>query len=252
MKIIAIDLKKDIDIQKIRKKFKNIIILDTKDVIIIKEKERYVSFFSFGSIIFFGFTNNNVLKFCSKNNIGEINKDAIEYYTVKEGKKDEVYNDKVILRSIDKMVVFIISIVLAQSVGLRYYENLINKKIEELNDIYWEISKKGKLKLKRKRFIEMVAETSMMLHEIMNELSLLEKPLIVWENERLEKLFEDLRYIFEIDVRFENILIKIEQMKSDLERLINIIGMKNTEKLEKIIIILILIEVILFIYEIFF
>jgi len=87
--------------------------------------------------------------------------------------------------------------------------------------------------------------------DILNQLYLLDKPDIIWDDSELESLYNQLSYQLELKNRFEVIEYKITHLKESLELATDLVNQKSSEYLEWIIILLIGVEIIFTIYDFF-
>ena len=102
----------------------------------------------------------------------------------------------------------------------------------------------GKLDIsghKLKRFIGKVLNIK---NKISENLYIFDSPEITWEIEELNKLNQDLKQVFDLKDRYRLIHDRIEIIKENLELFKDIMDHKESSRLEWIIIILIVIEVV--------
>ena len=91
----------------------------------------------------------------------------------------------------------------------------------------------------------------MILQQILSRLSLLDKPDITWDSPELETLFGHMRKMYELDDRFRAVEFKLDSIQDNSKALLSILQTRRSERLEIVIVALILIEVVLFVYELF-
>ena len=96
----------------------------------------------------------------------------------------------------------------------------------------------------------MIGETSSILQKSLSTIAVLDKPSLTWEYKELEDLFVKLRRMFELEVRFKNLKFKIDYINSQLSQFLDIQRAKTEQRLELIIIVLILLEIIIYLIEI--
>lgn len=157
-------------------------------------------------------------------------------------------NNEIRLREYSSTYIQVIALVISQSVGLEKYELKIEKFIKESSKIIESNNNSVKNRKKLNLFLK---ELSLMRHRMWNDLLLLDKPIIAWENEDIEKMYNRFELILEIKSRYETIEYKLKHVKEDLESLMDFISHKHSEFLEWIIIILIVLEIIMTIYDLF-
>ncbi len=143
-----------------------------------------------------------------------------------------------------------IAVVLAQSVALDHYENIVDQQILKVSRINDHLTKFGKLHASHKNIIKLIGETNKALENTIFHVDVLDKPPITWDHKDLEILYEKANSIFELSLRFKNLKIKADYIDSQLTRFIEILRSRRSMRLEVIIILLIAIEVIIYLFEI--
>ena len=209
---------------------------------------------SFGVITFCNFSFEEIRSFLSRLGIEEaqhyktalINQDypmiVHEQYTKPIIDEHTIKYDK-----FDKSTASIISLALSQSVGLEIRERSLEMKMTESKELYEKIERlQVKDRAKLMKFASSIAKERF---EILNQLYLLDKPDILWDDTELESLYNQLSLQLELKSRFDVIEYKIAYLKESVEFAKDMINQKSSEFLEWIIIWLIVIEIIFSIYN---
>ncbi|MBU0633020.1 RMD1 family protein [bacterium] len=219
---------------------------------ITNDKLIFVS--SFGVITFCNFSLEEIESFLSRLEIKEahhyktalINQDypmiINEQYTKPQIDEHTIKYDK-----FNKSIASIISLALSQSVGLEIKEQSLERKMEESKKLYEKIEK---LKVKdRSKLMGFASSIAKERFHILNQLYLLDKPDILWDDLELESLYNQLSLQLELKSRFDVIEYKISYLKESVEFATDMINQKSSEFLEWIIIWLIAIEIVFSVYE---
>jgi uncharacterized Rmd1/YagE family protein len=85
--------------------------------------------------------------------------------------------------------------------------------------------------------------------DIVSMMYLLDKPDEAWNDEILDQLYQDASEMFELKERYRTIDHKLRMIQENIGLLAEFLSYRRADLLEATIILLILIEVILFIYE---
>jgi required for meiotic nuclear division protein 1 len=209
---------------------------------------------SFGVITFCNFAQDEIASFLSRLNI----KEAEHYKTAlinqdypmivhQDFQKPIIDNYTIKYDKFDKSTASIIALALSQSVGLELRERTLEMKMGESKDLY---SKIEELRIKDRGTITKFASSiAKERFEILNQLYLLDKPDILWDNVELESLYNQLSLQLELKSRFDVIEYKISYLKESVDFARDMINQRSSEFLEWIIIWLIVIEIILSIYS---
>lgn len=252
--INALGIGREFDLARILKKPPYPIAEKERNLVVLQPAgEAYLFVYSFGVLVFFNVEGEKAMaksfrKFVSS----PIAKWPREDYTVVVGSEtDAVAYDEVTIRefSLDKLI--IIATVLAQSVALEHSEGAVDTVLHRFERINLDLERESKLRVRGKDLIKTLATTNLILQQILSRLSLLDKPDITWDVQELGVLFGHLRKMYELDDRFKAVEFKLDSIQDNSKALLSILEARRSERLEITIVILIVIEVLLFIYELF-
>ena len=218
-----------------------------------KIDDKYIFLTSFGCMSFLGFSKPEIERFIEplgdRIKLGNINQD----YRIEE-KPDitssfKITNDKLILKTFNDPQLFVAALIVSQSVSLEKHEAALDTKLSASKKLFTQktIGYFGK----RKTLLGLANSLALLRHELIVELHLLDKPNIVWDDERAERLYNELSIFFELKERFEVVEFKLNLLKDDVTFLTDILNHKKSEFLEWIIIWLIAFEIVMGLYETF-
>ena len=145
----------------------------------------------------------------------------------------------------------IISIVLAKSVALDKIEMDISYLLDEIENVVSDLHQ-GKLTVSDEKLAKMSAGILGFKLSTISYIMLLDKPAITWTHEKASELFEELVTLFELSERYGNNRHKIDTLMDITEVFSGLAHAKRGTRLEWAIIILIVIEIFLSIFDIFF
>lgn len=152
--------------------------------------------------------------------------------------------ERVMLRALSPGAVEIISLLLAQSVALDYYEEDWQEIQRALHDQTEYVARSGRLRGRKRELTRFVARTLSSKNQMIAGLALLDKPAATWEDEALDKLYRALRNELEIEERSRALEHKLDIIQDSLEIFLDIEQARHSHALEIIIIALILFEVV--------
>ncbi len=219
--------------------------------------ERYLVYTPFNVISFMNWERMEIVKALEKLGIKEA--DTFEnhllyqdYPIVIDASLEftcKVSNEQILLKEALPLYLIIIALVVSQSVGLEKYEQDLDVyfgKSQELLDVT-----KSYTFFKRSRLIEFARNLIFIQHGMVNDLFLLDKPNILWDNEEAEKLYNMLSSTLELKDRFEIIEHKLTHLKENITLALDLFNHKHSEVLEWIIILLIMFEIVMGLIEFF-
>ncbi|MDD3324440.1 MAG: RMD1 family protein [Sulfurospirillaceae bacterium] len=219
--------------------------------------DKFIVYTQFNVITFINYSRNEIVEMLSKLNIknaSEFEKHYIyqDYPVVIDNSlisTCNVNNDFIVLKEYEPLSLVIVALVVSQSVGLEKYEQDL--------DVYFRQSRKlidladNFAILNRPKLRDFVKNLTRIQYEMVVELFLLDKPNILWDNEKAENIYNILASSLEIKDRFEIVSFKLNGLKEDIDMVLDLANQKQDELLDWIIIVLIFIAVGIMVLEIF-
>ncbi len=220
------------------------------------DEEKYFFIYRFGSVIFFNIDaeRRNVVIEKIKAVIGEkpemITSEDFGVQLSNDGNNVVGFEHA----SIDSLTIDrleLLSLILAQSTALEYFEFKVDDMLNMTGDIGHALKKRGRL-LRRvsdiKKFIGQCITTK---QDLVASLYLLDKPDETWEDQALDKLYKDAADMFELWDRYKTVDYKLRMIQENLELIADLLQYRHANFLEWAIIILIAIEIVLFVIQLF-
>jgi uncharacterized Rmd1/YagE family protein len=243
------------DLKKLQEGVKKYHILNRDHPIVFRLlDDQYAVLTKFGTVTFW-----NVGKELAKEFIGEIapfiksrreNYDYSDTLKVYVGSETERATfEELYIKDLDLEKIKIISYVSAQSVALDRYEDEIDERLAELGRVVDNIKSSGRTKFTQASLLKQVGNVLSVKQNAVSSLSLFDKPNETWESEEIEKLYNRLRDEYELRDRFDILNEKIDFLSENNTTILNFISSQKANFLEWIIIFLIIVEIVLFIFE---
>ena len=214
----------------------------------------YLFVFKFGVVVFVNFTEEmekEAVKKISPFLIDKNKKPNFDNYFAEESEDEEYAVDGVKLPNITYKELSLIARILAQSVEIDYFDQLAHNTLSNLKESENKLQRHFVWR-KEKKYIHNVSLANTMTSSVVVELALLDKPSILWEEPKLQLFFSQVADIFEIDDRFQALQYKMDLIRNSSQFIIDILEAKKANFLEWIIIILIVLEIIIFVFDIWY
>lgn len=215
----------------------------------VQEHGKYVHVFNYGTVVFVNYNDiekSDFLKFLrsytEKPVEAEFKEDLIVEIT--PDSKPVFGYSSVRLPSVDENIVRVIMLNIAQSVAMDFYEMLANQILESSKKFTEDLEQHGRIKISQKNLIKFIGKTLNIKNSIFDNLYIFNSPDITWENEYLEKVDNNLKEMFDIKTRFRELDYELKIVEDNLRLFTELSQNRESSRLEWIVILLILIEVI--------
>ncbi len=226
-------------------------------VIALEAPNSYMVFHNFGSVVFFNVTEElldiQMARLAEFRTPSETMRTSDTFMLeVSEDVQNKAHFDRVEVRQLTYDTVKLVSTILAQSTALEYYEILIENLLEKTGRFSKMLQEKGKFLQESEDLIKFIGLCLNMRQDIISNLYIVDSPEEVWENNELERLFIDMKNLFDIDVRYRALEHKIQIIQESVEIIVDLSKTRKSLRLEVTIVILILLEIFLSLSSIFF
>lgn len=214
----------------------------------------FIVVYDFGAVVFFGCDKDAREAFMAtllSSLPPEPHPPLLDDYLVeiREGAEPTVSFDRAVLPALDTHVVELLSLILAQSVAMDYYEEDVAAAYKRVELFANALAARGKIKQSEREVHRFVGSILVVRNQIAMTLSLLDAPSATWEREMYDKLYRSLRVAFEIGDRYQTIEHKIQLIQQNVEIVVDLVQYKRAKLLELIVIALIAFEVLLTLAE---
>jgi len=164
------------------------------------------------------------------------------------GDECKIKNDRLILDNHDPLVKQAISIGIAQSTKLSFFEDNVEHIKAETRSLPAELSKKGKISLSSKELNKLLAKLFIEKSNV-NLSSVVGTPDFIWENQAYENYFSMTRNYLEVQPRVKNLNQRLQVLHELFEMLRAEVLSRSSHRQEWIVIALIFIELFFLVAE---
>lgn len=131
----------------------------------------------------------------------------------------------------------------SQSVVLDYFTDLVQSMLLETSVFTNELERKGKISTSKKKLMKFIGKTLNIQNRITDNLYFLDAPDTVWDNEYLSQINHGLSATFHLKTRFREVEYTLKIVDNNLVIFSQLVEHRESNKLEWVIILLILFEV---------
>ncbi len=253
----ALYVAKEIPISKIKSMLPFKPISVTRETAVYRLNGSTLYLYSFGSIVLIDSSpgqENEILGHLKRAGLNMKRQPITEDYELAQDTKVkgfQVTTSGVFVRKHDPKITKVVTRVLAQSVALESYEDECKKTGGQFVMLNNQLGLRGKICLSSKEVMRMIAKNNLVVHEIVSGIGVLEKPESAWDSRMIDLLHTRLSDEFELEERFKNLHSNISFVQENYKVFLESLRSRYEARLEWTIIILIAIEVVLFLYDLF-
>lgn len=248
-KVISYQIADAIDVKGFSMTFKaELQYSDPAELMYKTDAHQYVYVFKYGAVCFLNYDVFQTTQFIRlitpfcKNLFEESFTD--EFLIETHTKELRVGFNKIEIPSADIEVLRLVMLNVTQSVALDYYEDQTTKLLTETNQFTQRLENQGRLAISGIKLRKYIGRSLLLRNRIAENIYVFDSPPETWENERLNKIDADLKRTFDLQVRVRTIQEGLIIIRDNLELFLGLLQNRNSNILEWIIILLILVEVI--------
>lgn len=240
-----------IDLKKVQENVRHYAYLNRDHPLVIRLlKDQYAVLTKFGAVTFWNISDKLRAEFL--NEIKPFVRSKKDHYSYDEDTKvfagseaNKITFDKVFLPRLGVQQIKIISYVLSQSVALERYEDEIETSLSEVGVIVENLKSSGRALLSERQLLRQIGKVLSVKQTAVAHLSLFDKPEEIWESPELEDIYNRMNAEYELRDRFDVLDEKIKYLSDISQMLMNFLAEKQNAFLEKVIIVLIAIDIII-------
>lgn len=215
---------------------------------------RIVVLFDFGAVVFIGIDSAQRDKFIKDitERVGpEPHAPLTEEFLLEVGPGAplQVKFDRVVLHEPTLPALKLVSLLLAQSVAMDYYDEDVQGIQRRSDDITFSMRTAGRLPGRVGDLVRFIGTCMETKNDIIATLALFDKPDSTWEDAELDRLYNALRAELEIDDRFRALESKLRMIQENLVLLVDLTQHRSTWRLEMTVVVLIMFEVLISLWQ---
>ncbi len=217
---------------------------------------RLAVLFDFGSVVFIGLSADErepLIRAISARLSPEPHPPLTEDFLIEisAGEQSQVKFDRVVLNEPTLPRLKLISLLLAQSVAMDYYDEDVQEILRRSDAITAVLRSEGRLPGRVDELVKFIGSCMETKNGVIATLALFDKPEATWEDPELDSLYNRLREELELDDRFRALEAKLRMIQETLVLLVDLSQYRSTWRLEITVVLLILFEVLLMLWQMF-
>ena len=155
------------------------------------------------------------------------------------------------LKALSPERVLVISDALAKSVVLAHDEREVAAVFDKIEPFARGLAEGGRTPGGRRTILRLIGNAILVQHRVSGRVAVAEKPDVLWDRPDLERLYARLEDEYELKERAEALNRKLAVISETAQALTDVIDTERSLRLEIIIVVLILLEIVIAAYQIF-
>ena len=158
----------------------------------------------------------------------------------------------ILLRDLSPSRLLVVADALAKSVSLGRDEREVNAVFDVIEPFAGRLFERGRTPRSRKSMLKLIGQTLLVQHRVSGRVAVEEKPDVLWDRPDLERLYARLEDEYELKERAQTLKRKLDVIAETARALTDIIDADRSTRLELVVVLLILAEILLTIGQILF
>jgi required for meiotic nuclear division protein 1 len=226
MHLKAVNIPAKINLKEINKHINyEQVYVSTSEIVFRPNPDQYLIVYGFGVIVLINIPPKTSTKLIKK------------FKNMAEPSPHEVEETHEIVNTEDLREIRIISLILAQSVNLEFFEQLTADMLDKTIVYSRALKKSGTYPTSEKELIKFIGFCATTRQEILSNLYIDGTiPTDAWEDQRLERLFNKLKDQYDLESRFRGLNLSLDSIKSSMEIMVDLVKHRKAMYAEWLII----------------
>jgi uncharacterized Rmd1/YagE family protein len=158
----------------------------------------------------------------------------------------------IVLSDLSPARLVVVADVLGKNVALARDERQVSTVFEVIDPFAAELATKGRPRGNRRSMLRLIGQALLVHHRMSGRIEVNEKPDVLWDRSDLERLYARLADEYELSERAAALTRKLDVIGETARALTDLIDAERSLRLEATIVALIVVEIIITFYDIFF
>jgi uncharacterized Rmd1/YagE family protein len=159
---------------------------------------------------------------------------------------------KILLHEFSVERLQIVADILAKSVVLSHYETSLAAVFNQIEPFAASLQRENRSRRQSRELLRQLGTTLLVQHKIVGQVEIIDKPELLWESPQLENLYLRLEDEYEIRERHHALERKLELISQTAQTVLEFMQHSSSQRVEWYVVILIVVEILLSLYDIIF
>ena len=164
---------------------------------------------------------------------------------------DRVEDDVILLQEVSVERLQVVALVLARSLVLAEYEHELAQVFDSIEPLARDLQRQRRAGWRARELLRHIGGTLVIQHKMVGRVEVSDKPELLWENPKLERLFLRLSDEYELHERQIALDRKLQLIARTVNTLLDLVQNNRSLRVEWYIVLLILVEILLTLYSLF-
>ena len=214
-----------------------------------RKDDGYVVVFRYGAVVFVDVSTSGerevLAQYAQNPNATAIEEERLELLLKPDQDEGITAAGTLQFKSLTAAHVLVLADILAKSIALARYEREIATVFDTIEPAANTLATEGRIPRRRKELLRLVGSALLAQHRVSGRIAFAEKPEVLWEHPELERLYARLENEYEIIERGTLLNGKVRVIASAAETFTDMIDTARSARLELLIVILILAELVI-------
>lgn len=165
---------------------------------------------------------------------------------------ERVKDGRILLHEFSIERLQIVADILAKSVVLSHYETRLATVFDQIQPFAASLQRENSSRRQGRELLRQLGSTLLVQHKIVGRVEIIDKPELLWESPALEHLYRRLEDEYEIRERHNALERKLGLISRTAETVLEFMQHRSSLRVEWYVVILIVVEILLSLYDIFF
>jgi uncharacterized Rmd1/YagE family protein len=169
-----------------------------------------------------------------------------------DGEEQIAPGGPIAVRDLSAPRLIVVADALAKNVALARDERELSKVFEVIEPFAAELARTGRSPSNRRQMLRTIGQALLVHHRMSGRIEVEEKPDVLWDNPQVERLHARLADEYELKERAVALARKLRVIEETVRALTDLIDTQRSIRLEATIVLLIVVEIVITFYDLFF
>ena len=214
----------------------------------------FAALFPYGTVVLIGASQTEEEAFLQK--LGDRIESRLETPVVvvseiEIGASGKISDDSITVQDLSPPCLIVVADALAKNVALTFEEAEVRKVLEVLEPLASDLASSGRLPWKRRRMLRTVGHALLINHRLLERVEVEERPELLPNHDEIWRLHERLAEAYQFKKRAKALSRKLDAIEAMTTALTELIDAQRGIRLETMIVLLIMFEISVYLYDLF-